>query len=58
MREVQKLRNELVDCDGASKSLMECLESQRNKRGKHLKNIKNLLNISPPDIGQYSKVGE
>jgi hypothetical protein len=50
MRDVRKLRNELGDCDGASRSLMESLESQRNKRGKHLRNIKNLLNIAPPNL--------
>lgn len=49
-REIEKLRNELGDCDGASKSLIESLQIQKNKRGKHFKNIKNLLNIQPPSI--------
>lgn len=49
-REIEKLRNELGDCDGASKSLIESLQNQKNKRGKHFKNIKNLLNIQPPNI--------
>ena len=53
-KEVEKFRNELGDCDGASQSLVESLEAQKKKKSKHIKHIKTLLNIVPNPISDIS----
>ena len=38
--EKHKIKQEIVECDGASKSLVEALRSKGNRKGKQLQNIK------------------
>jgi hypothetical protein len=50
-----KLRNQLGECNGASKLLAQSLDSQKAKRKRHYENIRNLLNVEPPQIAPIKK---
>lgn len=48
--EIMKLRNEMGECDGASKVLAESLQTQKSKKLKHYQKLRNILNAEPPKL--------
>lgn len=45
--EVERLRNELGECDGASKTFYDALQLRKSKKGRHINHLKKLLDVQP-----------
>ena len=54
--EKEKIKFDIEECDGASKTLVEALKNGRNKKGRQMQQLKHMISVPLPKAEVKMKV--